>query len=247
LRLDQFLVTKNLTKTRSQASDFIQRGLILVDGQIAHKPGLEVNDRQDIKILKETNFVSRAGDKLYQILSDFYISLDGKIIIDIGSSTGGFTDCSLKSGAKLVYAYDVGKNQMDETLKLDPRVILHEETNILDVTLPKADVILIDVSFTSILPIFKHIQGFNQEIIALIKPQYEAGHIRFKKGVLKDMKIHKEICTHILESVVELGFQIFDFKKSSLKGKTGNQEYLLYLKPSQKTFLIKKAIGEVVC
>jgi 23S rRNA (cytidine1920-2'-O)/16S rRNA (cytidine1409-2'-O)-methyltransferase len=247
LRLDLYLVMKNLTKTRSQASDFIQRGLVFVDGKVANKAGLEVSIDQDIQIKKETDFVSRAGDKLYQILSDFHISLHDKIIIDIGSSTGGFTDCSLKNGAQLIYAYDVGKNQMDESLKKDSRVILNEETNILDVRLPEADVILIDVSFTSILPIFKHIKGFQKEVIALIKPQYEAGNIRFKKGVLKDIKLHKEICTHILEEVTHLGFQIFDFKKSSLKGKSGNQEYLLYLKPSQKEFIIKKAIGEVVC
>lgn len=247
MRLDQLMVNRNLVKTRSQASDFISRGFVLVDDEVAHKAGQNVSLDSNIKLIKESNFVSRAGDKLYQILNDFHISLHDKIVIDIGSSTGGFTDCSLQSGAKLVYAYDVGKNQMDELLKLNPKVILHEETNILDVVLPDSDVILIDVSFTSILPIFNHIQGFNKEIIALIKPQYEAGNVRFKKGVLKDLKRHKEILTHVLTHLIDLGFQIFDLKKSSLKGKTGNQEYLVYIKPSQKIFHLKKVIGEVVC
>jgi len=164
----------------------------------------------------------------------------------VGSSTGGFTQCALIHGAKKVYSYDVGKEQMDQELKKDPRIELHEETNILDVKLPEADIVLIDVSFTSIKPILSHFKGFSKEIIALIKPQFEAGPIRFKKGVLHDEKMHEIILNDILDHVESLGFHPIGLKKSVLKGKLGNQEYVLYLNENGQTIKRSRLIGGVL-
>jgi 23S rRNA (cytidine1920-2'-O)/16S rRNA (cytidine1409-2'-O)-methyltransferase len=245
MRLDLYLVQNNYAKTRSQASDMIKRGLVTIDGKIITKTGYDYQNEL-IKIDQEHIFVSRAGEKLNQFLLDSNISLNDKIIIDIGSSTGGFTEVSILNGAKLVYAYDVGKDQMDKQLKALKQVILNEETNILDVTLPESDLILIDVSFTSIKPILKHLIGYQKEIICLIKPQFEAGNIHFKQGVLKDMKKHQEILFDVLNEVVQLGFKIKDLKKSSIKGKMGNQEYFLYIKPSNHDLNLKVLIGDVL-
>jgi len=245
MRLDQYLVEKKHTNTRSQATDLIKRGLVLVDEVTITKPGHQVTDAVSIKIDQELSFVSRAGNKLSQALLDFEISLYDKICIDIGSSTGGFTDCALQNGAKFVYAYDVGTDQMDSTLKTDPKIELHESTNILDVTLPFSDVIFIDVSFTSIKPILKHISGFKGEVIGLIKPQYEAGPINFKQGVLKDLKKHRDILTDVLSYARHLGFTISGLKKSALKGKSGNQEYVLHLKDKANSEDIKTLVGEL--
>ncbi len=247
MRLDQYLLEKNLVKSRSQATDYIKRGLVLNNEIVITKPGYQVKDEDLIKLVEEKHFVSRAGEKLYHALIDFNIDLNDKVVIDIGSSTGGFTECSLEKGAKLVYAYDVGSNQMDENLKKDSRIILNEQTNFLDVNRPEADMCLIDVSFTSILPIMKHLKGFDKEILALIKPQFEAGHNKFK-GVLKDKKVHEHILKNIVEEVLSLGFHIVDLKKAFIKGKKGNQEYILYINNDYKGHIdTKKVIGDILC
>ena len=176
---------------------------------------------------------------------DFDITFHDKIVIDIGASTGGFTDCALQHGAAKIYTYDVGTDQMDTSLLNHPKVSVFESTNVLDVDLPHADVIMIDVSFTSIKPIFKHLVGFKGEIVALIKPQYEAGHIKFKQGVLKDLKKHKEILTDVLTFVRSLNFSIDGLKRSALKGKTGNQEYVLYIKEKTNIEDLKKLVGDL--
>lgn len=245
MRLDQYLVDTDIAKSRSQAQDLIKRSLILVNEKVENKPSYQVKESDLIKIEKETLFVSRAGEKLLQAVLDFHIDLYGKICLDIGSSTGGFTDCALKQGAKFVYAYDVGKDQLDESLRNHQQIELHEETNILHVDLPDVDFIMIDVSFTSIKPILAHISHHQKEMICLIKPQFEAGHIHFKQGVLKDLNLHKAILTDILEYARSLGLSIAGIKKSVLKGKKGNQEYMLYIKPQKNIEDIKKIIGDL--
>lgn len=246
MRLDLYLVEHQMVKSRSQATDLIKRGLVLVDDMIATKPGFIVHN-EIIEISEKPQFVSRAGEKLLQAIIDFNIDFNGKTVIDIGSSTGGFTDCALQHGAKEVYAYDVGKEQMIEPLKSDPRVHLFEETNILDVTIPEADIVLIDVSFTSIKPILKHLSGYDKNMVALIKPQFEAGNIHFKQGVLKDMKMHKKILNDVLLEAMTLGFSIIGMKKSGLKGKAGNQEYVLYIGQNNELVDIKKTVEDVLC
>lgn len=247
MRLDQYMILNKLVKSRSQATDFIKRGLVLVNQKEVLKPGFTVNEEDLIEIIEETHFVSRAGEKLHHALNEFKLMLNDKIVADIGSSTGGFTECSLSHGAKLVYAYDVGTDQMDVELSKDKRIKLFEQTNILDVELPEVDVCLIDVSFTSILPILRHINAFNHEIIALIKPQFEAGRNQFR-GVIKDMKIHKRILTDVIDEISQMGYQIVNLKKAHIKGKKGNQEYVLYishLKEGHKDF--KEMVGDVLC
>jgi 23S rRNA (cytidine1920-2'-O)/16S rRNA (cytidine1409-2'-O)-methyltransferase len=240
------MVSKELVKSRSQATDYIKRGLILVNDKEVLKPGYQVSESDLIKCIEKEHFVSRAGEKLHHALIEFDINLDGKIVMDIGSSTGGFTECSLQHGALLVYAYDVGTNQMDLELRKDARIKLFEQTNILDVDLPEVDVCLIDVSFTSILPILNHLKGFNKEIVALIKPQFEAGHNHFK-GVIKDKKMYKNILNHVILEIDQMGFHIVNLKKAHIKGKKGNQEYVLHIdgsKYAHKDF--REMIGEVL-
>ena len=246
MRLDHYLVEHHLVKSRSQATDYIKRGLVLVDDVKITKAGFEIKD-QIIKITEEAPFVSRAGEKLMQAILDFKLDFHDKIVVDIGSSTGGFTDCSLSHGAKLVYAYDVGEDQMDLELRKNPKIQLHEKTNILDVKLPSNDIILIDVSFTSIKPILKHIVEEAHEIIALIKPQFEAGHIKFKSGVLKDQKMHKSILKDVLTFANELGFSSVNLEKTQLLGKSGNQEYLLHLSKSKVSKSIEEMIRSALC
>ena len=247
MRLDVYLLEQHYVKSRSQATDFIKRGLVSINGEVVLKPGFKITEDDLIKIEEEKHFVSRAGEKLYHALNDFKISLFDKVIIDVGSSTGGFTDCSIQEGAKLVYAYDVGTNQMEFHLRNHPRVKLFEQTNFLDVEVVDADVCLIDVSFTSILPIMKHLQGFQGEMICLIKPQFEAGHNKFK-GVLKDKKVIEHILKDVLEEIENYGFHLIDLKKAHLKGKKGNQEFILYINSNQKDDLnIKDVVGEVIC
>ncbi|TNF06705.1 MAG: TlyA family RNA methyltransferase [Bacillota bacterium] len=246
MRLDIYLVDQKLCKSRSQAQDLIKRGLVSVNNEVSFKTGYEVIDTDSVKLLEEVRFVSRAGDKLLQAILDFHIQMHDKIVIDIGSSTGGFTDCSLQHHAKHVYAYDVGTNQMDEKFKNHPQVSLFEQTNILDVNIPPHDLVLIDVSFTSIKPIIHHISESNTEALCLIKPQFEAGHMKFKQGVLKDMKIHKTILKDIIVDVLSLGYFVYGLKKSDLKGKQGNQEYLLYIKKIANHANIDHMIGSVL-
>ncbi len=246
MRLDLYMVSKKLVKSRSQATDYIKRGLVLVNDKEVLKPGYQVSDDDLIKCIEKVHFVSRAGEKLHHALIEFDIKLDGKIVMDVGSSTGGFTECSLNHGAALVYAYDVGTNQMDIKLRNDERIKLFEQTNILDVDIPEIDVCLIDVSFTSILPILNHLKGFQKEIIALIKPQFEAGHNQFK-GVIKDKKMYKNILNHVALEIDQMGYHIVSLKKAHIKGKKGNQEYVLYmngLKEGHKD--LKEMIGEVL-
>lgn len=247
MRLDQYLLEKNLVKSRSQATDYIKRGLVLKNDEVIHKPGYQVKAEDLIKLEDKKHFVSRAGEKLFHALIEFDIDLYAKVVIDVGSSTGGFTECALDRGAKKVYAYDVGSAQMDVELKKDERIHLFEQTNFLDVDVPKADVCLIDVSFTSVLPIIRHLKDFKKEMLILIKPQFEAGHNRFK-GVLKDKKVHEHILKNIIDEALSLGFHVVGIKKSFIKGKKGNQEYVLYINSDYNGHIdIRKAIGDVLC
>ena len=234
MRLDVYLVDSRMVSTRSKASDLIKRKLCLINGNVATKPGMEVNGSENIEIIEKFSYVSRAGEKLKDAVASFGIDFKDVLVIDVGSSTGGFTDCSLQEGAKFVYAYDVGDNQFDSNLKKDSRIELHENTNILDVVLPKSDMVLIDVSFTSVIPIISHFMSHDSEYIVLIKPQYEAGKTFFKGGILKDKKLHVEIVLKVLDFIKTLGFYPYNFKPSILKGKTGNQEYLLYFGTKKK-------------
>jgi len=245
-RLDMFLVAQGLFETRSKAQAAIMAGEVLVDDQKIDKPGTLVKDTVAIRLLgKKLPFVSRGGLKLEKALEVFPIHLQDKIVADLGASTGGFTDCALQHGAAKVYAIDVGYGQLAWKLRQDPRVINMERTNVRfleENSLPeKIAVATIDVAFISldkVLPSTYKILEENGEVVALIKPQFEAGRENVgKKGVVKDREIHLAVIKKVLDLAVSLGFVIKGLDYSPVKGPEGNIEYLLYLgKQGETTF-----------
>lgn len=247
MRLDQYLVKNGFVETRSKATDLIKRQLVMVNETLAKKPGQEINEDM-VKVLDTTMYVGRGGEKLAGAIKAFHLDIKDKVVIDVGSSTGGFTDVCLKEGASHVYAYDVGFEQMVPSLKDDPRVSLYEQTNFLDVKIPKADIIVIDVSFISITSILEHIKDFKGLIIGLIKPQFEIGPTHMKHGVLKDLKAHKKILISITDRCKTLGFKVNHIMPSTLKGKKGNQEYIIVMNAHhQSSDDIIRKIEEITC
>ena len=246
MRIDLYMVEKNLVETRSQARDLIMRGLVFHQEKQVLKAGYEITVDDHITVTEKLTYVSRAGLKLEDALTHFKIDLKDLIILDVGASTGGFTDCALAHGAKHVYAYDVGRDQLDIKLKDDIRVTSHEKTNILSITPPKVDLILIDVSFTSIKPILKHLKDHEKTILALIKPQFEAGKINMKHGVLKDQKIIEDVLKQMVTYCNDCGFYVEGIKKSDLKGKAGNQEFMFYLKKNAHQTNTIRRIGDFI-
>lgn len=244
MRLDRYLVLQGMVETRSQATDLIRRGLVFVEGEQAAKTGMAITG-QKVEIRHERRFVGRGGEKLMNALLDFNLDLNGKIVIDIGSSTGGFTDCALQHGASRVHAYDVGKAQMAESLRQDSRIDLHESTNIFDVRLPDADVILIDVSFVSVIKVLGHVKDHPGEVIALVKPQFEAGPGRRKDGVVKDLRQHKLILRQVLTGAQSSGYVIQGLAKAKPKGSSGNQEYMVHLNKKTNVKTLETWVGDV--
>lgn len=237
-RLDVLLVVKGLVPSRERAKSSIMAGLVFVDGQKIDKAGTVVPTESNIVILGDSvGYVSRGGLKLAKALEHFEIDLHGKIMADVGASTGGFTDCALKNGAKCVYAIDVGYGQLAWSLRTDSRVINMERTNIRNVTLDQLgqflDFVSIDVAFISlnkVLPVIKTLLSSTGTIVALIKPQFEAGRAKVgKKGVVKDPLVHNEVINNIVDYACELGFKPISLTYSPVKGPEGNIEYLVYL------------------
>lgn len=244
-RLDVLLVEKGLIESREKAKRTIMAGIVFVDNQKIDKAGTLVNKFSDI-FIKNNNicpYVSRGGLKLEKAIKVFNIILNEKIAMDIGASTGGFTDCMLQNGAKKVYALDVGYGQLDWKLRNDPRVITMEKINIRylnnDVIKDVIDFITIDVSFISltlVLPVAKELLKEKGSLICLVKPQFEAGrHQVGKNGIVKDKKIHEEVLEKIISFSHELNFSIKGLTYSPIKGSKGNMEYLLYLENEKDT------------
>jgi len=232
LRLDKYLTNHHKDITRSQFSDFIKRGFVTVDGKVVHKPSFDVNDHNEVILKKSEVFVSRGGEKLEHALDVFGISVQDKVVVDVGASTGGFTQSVLNHGAKHVFAYDVGTNQLAAALKMNPQVTSYEQTNILDVDIPKNDLVVIDVSFTSVLPILTHLSNQTKTIIFLLKPQFETTKEKLKKGILKSDKEVSKIIEKTTDHIKSLSFMILGFSPSPITGKQGNQEYLIYCQRS---------------
>jgi len=237
-RLDVLLTEKNFFDSRARAKAMIMAGKILVDGQKIDKAGTLIPDTAQIRILGEDlPFVSRGGLKLQKALDVFAIDLRGKIAADIGASTGGFTDCMLQHGAAKVYAIDVGYGQLAWKLRQDERVVNMERTNIRNVTREnfsdELDFASIDVAFISlekVLPVAFDVLKDSGEVVALIKPQFEAGreHVG-KHGVIRDKKIHAAVIEKILHFATDIGFGVCGLDFSPVKGPEGNIEYLAYL------------------
>lgn len=236
-RLDVLLVERNLAESRERAKITIMEGLVLVNGQKVDKAGTMIKPDAEIRILGNTlPYVSRGGLKLEKALKTFPITLEGKVMADIGASTGGFTDCSLQNGASKVYAIDVGYGQLAWKLRQDARVINMERTNVRYVTKEDVgeliDFASIDVAFISLTKVLGPVKELLKpagELVALIKPQFEAGRENVgKKGVVKDPKIHEKVIEEVISFAKDIGFVICGLTYSPVKGPEGNIEYLMW-------------------
>lgn len=244
-RLDVALVERGLIASREKAKVVIMEGLVYVNGQKSDKAGTQVKDDDKIEVRGETlRYVSRGGKKLEKAMQVFPITLNDCICIDIGASTGGFTDCMLQNGAKKVYSVDVGYGQLAWSLRTDERVVNLERTNIRYVTeeqIPDPiDFISVDVSFISltlVLPVAYRLLRPGAQMVCLVKPQFEAGKDKVgKKGVVREPQIHKEVIQKVAARAKELGFLRMGLDFSPIKGPEGNIEYLLFLKkPENET------------
>lgn len=248
-RLDVLLVDKGICTSRERAKTNIMAGLIFVDGQRVDKAGEKVSVDADIVFKgEELKYVSRGGLKLEKAMNTFGIDLTNKVCMDIGASTGGFTDCMLQNHASKVFSVDVGYGQFAWKLRTDERVVCMERTNIRYVTPEDIGVPLdfasIDVSFISlrtIMPAVKNLLGDKGEVVALIKPQFEAGREKVgKKGVVREKSTHIEVIETISEFAVGIGLSILDLDYSPIKGPEGNIEYLIYLKNSNDGYEFNK-------
>jgi 23S rRNA (cytidine1920-2'-O)/16S rRNA (cytidine1409-2'-O)-methyltransferase len=243
-RLDVILVNRGYFESREKARRSIMAGVVFINNERADKPGTKFPEDVDIDIKASVNpYVSRGGLKLEKAVKEFDIMLEGKTAIDIGASTGGFTDCMLKNGAARVLAVDVGYGQLAWKLRNDDRVVCMERTNIRYVK-PEdistlADFASIDVSFISlkkVLPVVKELTKDDAGILCLVKPQFEAGRGKVgKHGVVREPEVHTEVLQSIASFALETGFKIKNLSYSPIKGPEGNIEYLLYLSKHEGT------------
>jgi len=229
------MTERGMTATRSQAESWIKMGKVTVDGRVMTKPGLFVRPDSVIKLMAETQYVSRAGLKLASVAEILKLNFKGKVVLDVGSSTGGFTDFALKNGAKKVYAVDVGTDQLHPSLRRNPQIELHEKTDIRDFHLKKMpDIIVIDVSFISLRDILPHLHenlsGPDTQVVAMVKPQFEAGKDQTNKGIIKNDSIRRQILKDF-ENWAKEKFVIIDKRDSDVAGAKGNQERFYLLKP----------------
>ena len=241
-RLDVLLVKRNLAESREKAKAIIMSGNVFVEGQREDKAGTTFSDEIQIEIKGHTMpYVSRGGLKLEKAIANFDVDLEGKVCTDVGSSTGGFTDCMLQNGARKVFAIDVGRGQLAWKLRQDDRVVCMEKTNIRYVTPEdlgeEIDFSSIDVSFISLTKVLEPIRNYlkpDGEIVALIKPQFEAGREKVgKKGVVREKSTHHEVIKLVTSYAASIGFQILGIEFSPIKGPEGNIEYLVHLKKSE--------------
>ena len=242
-RLDVLLVKRGLMPSREKAKAVIMAGEVFVDNQREDKAGQTFPESVQIEVRgKKMKYVSRGGYKLEQAMNVFPISLTDTVCMDVGSSTGGFTDCMLQNGAKYVYAIDVGTNQLAWSLRQDERVCSMEKTNIRYVTPEDIDDVLdfasVDVSFislTKVLPAAYALLKDGGQMVCLIKPQFEAGREKVgKKGVVRDKAVHEEVIERIITFALENGFSVHHLEYSPIKGPEGNIEYLVHIEKSDE-------------
>ncbi len=243
MRIDKELVNRHLVSSRSKAQELVSEGAVLLNGEIVTKSSCQVKEEDEITIQKNDTlkYVSRAGLKLEKALHLFSISVKDKIAMDIGSSTGGFTDCLLQFGAKKVYAIDVGTNLMVDTLKKDSRVELHEQTHIKDLPskyFHSIDLITVDVSFIPLEKVISRIasEEIFVDMICLIKPQFECGvEMATKyKGVILNKKVHLQVLKKVISMFNHYGFYLKGLSFSPICGKDGNIEYISYFSNQQE-------------
>ena len=233
-RLDHMLVARGLVTTRSQAESWIRLGKVEVEGRIVQKPGHMVAADDTIKLLSHERYVSRAGLKLASVANKLGVQFQDSIVLDVGSSTGGFTDYALQHGAVKVFAVDVGTDQLHPSLRRDGRIELHEKTDIRNFTPNEMpSIVVMDVSFISLREILPHmasIVGPETQVVAMVKPQFEAGRDQVHKGVIKNDRVRRDILVSF-EQWVKQRFVIIDKADSDVAGAKGNRErfYLLTL------------------
>ncbi len=241
-RLDVLLVNRGFAPSREKAKAMIMEGNVFVENQREDKAGSSFDVNANIEIKGNTlKYVSRGGLKLEKAMTHFGIELTDKICMDIGASTGGFTDCMLQNGAKKVYAVDVGYGQFAWKLRQDERVICMEKTNIRYVTpediADRLDFASVDVSFISLTKVLEPACNLLQddgEMVCLIKPQFEAGREKVgKKGVVREKSVHEEVICKVIDYAVSIGFVVLNLEYSPIKGPEGNIEYLVYIKKAE--------------
>lgn len=234
VRLDHALVIQKLVTSRSQAESFIKLGKVRVDGRIVTKPGFFVQPTASLSLAVDEQYVSRAGLKLASVAKLLNVDFTDKTVLDVGSSTGGFTDYALKHGARRVYAVDVGTDQLHPSLRVNPAIELHEKTDIRDFYLNESpDIVVMDVSFISLREILPHIakqlSDSHTQIVAMLKPQFEAGKQQINKGVIKNDAVRRQILKDF-ETWAKQYFVIQDKRDSDVAGAKGNQERFYLLK-----------------
>ncbi|HEY0965230.1 MAG TPA: TlyA family RNA methyltransferase [Candidatus Saccharimonadales bacterium] len=232
-RLDQYLVAKGMIATRSQAESFIRLGSVMVNGKKVERPAHNVLSTDTVKLTATERYVSRAGLKLASVAAVLDVDFTDKIVLDVGSSTGGFTDYALQHRAKKVFAVDVGTDQLHPSLHGDERIELHEKTDIRDfVPSEQVDIVVMDVSFISLREILPHvakISGKQAQIVAMLKPQFEAGKAQVNKGVIKNDSVRRQILKEF-ELWAKKLFVIVDKADSEVTGTKGNKERFYLLK-----------------
>lgn len=237
-RLDVLMVQRNLAESREKAKALIMSGIVYVNGQKEDKAGTSFEETVQIEVRGNTlKYVSRGGLKLEKAMSRFGVQLAGKVCMDVGASTGGFTDCMLQNGAVKVYSVDVGHGQLAWKLRNDDRVVCMEKTNIRYVTPEdigdRIRFASIDVSFISLTKVLGPVKALLTEdgqIVCLIKPQFEAGREKVgKKGVVREKSVHLEVIRMVIQYALSIGFEVLNLEYSPIKGPEGNIEYLLYL------------------
>lgn len=239
-RLDVLLVEKGIAETRARAQALILAGEVSIHGRKADQAGARVEESADISVRAPLPYVGRGGLKLAGALDEFGVSPDGKICADLGASTGGFTDVLLQRGAERVYAIDVGYGQLAWKLRQDPRVVVMDRVNAryLEGLPQPVDLAVIDVSFISlklILPVAKRLLKSEGEIIALIKPQFEAGKDRVGRGgVVRDIGTHRQVLDSVVEHATSLGLKVLGLTRSPIEGAEGNAEFFIRLTPDQR-------------
>lgn len=250
-RLDVLLVERGLATSREKAKAMIMAGEVLVDNEREDKAGSMFPEEVEIVLKgKPLPYVSRGGLKLEKAMKNFNLTLDGKVCMDVGASTGGFTDCMLQNGAVKVYSVDVGHGQLDWKLRNDPRVVCMERTNIRYVVTEdieeRPSFVSIDVSFISLTKVLLPVRNLmeeNGEIAALIKPQFEAGREKVgKKGVVRDPAVHKEVIEMVISYAKSISFGVRHLEFSPIKGPEGNIEYLVHLQKCETTDRISPQI-----
>ncbi|MDY5377853.1 MAG: TlyA family RNA methyltransferase [Eubacterium coprostanoligenes] len=242
-RLDVAVFEQGYAQSREKAKAIIMAGIVYVNNQKVDKAGFELKEGDVLEVRGKTlQYVSRGGLKLEKAMQEFPITLEGKICMDVGASTGGFTDCMLQNGAVKVYSVDVGYGQLAWKLRTDERVVNLERTNFRYATreqIPdEVDFASVDVSFISlkhILPNLNTLLASDGQAVCLIKPQFEAGKEKVgKKGVVRDLNVHLEVVENVIKLALENGFSVMGLQFSPIKGPEGNIEYLIYLNKSQE-------------